>query len=215
MALARLSLLKSGGLLGIGNTDFDNVLKALLMSATKIAETYTGRQLESATVTEYHTGDGGSRLYPRQYPITSVTSVSFWDGTDSYDAETSTYYTLVDSRYIQYPALGQSSSATFGNWTSTYENGIELVYVAGYVTTDWDTEAITTDFNTSPGVPADLEMAVARIAAIMWKDGTDSGESRLGVNTMTRPGGDMITETFERGIPRDVRLILDQYRRLG
>lgn len=132
-ALGRLSLLKSYPFLNETASTYDDAFKYLLRQVTDFVNVYTGRALESATYTEQlYTGDNTDVLFLRNWPVTALTTVALWDGDDSWDTETASYYLLCEDRYIQYPALGQSSSATWSNWQSSYRNGIKITYTAGY-----------------------------------------------------------------------------------
>lgn len=144
-ALARLSLLKSSLLLNELTTTFDDALKALLIQTSNFVDVYTQRRIENSGslmqttyTSERYTGNDTHKLWLKNWPITSVTDLSFWDGDDSYDTETSTIYEVVRERYIFYPKLGQASNASQVNFKSTFDNGIEVTYVAGYdVTSTW------------------------------------------------------------------------------
>ncbi len=215
-SLARLSLLKSGVYLSLTGTGADNDLKNLLTAVSEQVETFCNRVLISTT----HTDEFQTRLdfspnilYPQEYPVTSITSLEFWDtATDAYVAETSTYYLLVtkkDSSYIQYPKLGQTANATFSQFP-TGLNEIQMTYVAGYLNTDWDTEAITASF----GVPADLEKAVCQICQLAWSDGKGSGMGRLGITSINQGAEGLTKEMFQSGsFPDHIQTVLNKYRK--
>jgi len=206
--LARLSLVKS--LLNESGTSFDNDLKLVIESVSEFVESYCRRELESQTFSnEYYTGDGSHELWLDNYPVTSVTSVAIWDGDDSYDTESSDYYELIDDRYLYYPKLGEEDNATWANWYSGIPNNIKVTYVAGYDTSDWDTAALTDSF----GVPADLEMAVAKLAVLSFKD-SRKDHALLGVSAKSYGVESITVDTFEKGIPDDVLNVLNSYRRI-
>jgi len=161
MALARLGLLKA--FLNLSGSVYDEALKAFLIGATAQAEAYTGRHLESATVSnEKHVGTGSRKLYPREYPVTSLTSMTIWDGS-AYTAETASYAEIIDGLTLYYPALDQESNATYGAWPSGLRGSgdeddhynIRLTYVAGYTTTGWASETVRmliSSLTTAPAV---------------------------------------------------------------
>lgn len=210
MALARLTLLKDNLLLNEPTDGFDDSLKAALEVATAQAETFTNRTLEKTVYTdEFYTGDGEKVLYLLQWPVTALTDVKIWDGTDSFDSETSTYYELINERYIYYPKLGQDANATYGAWPSGTLNNLKITYTAGYDTAGWDTKAITVAFP----IPEDLEYAVAKMAALLWLEGKQS-EARLGVQSLSRGAESVTIERFVKGIPPEVKDVLMHYRRL-
>jgi len=156
MALARISLLKSDLLLNEGATTFDAAFEAMLTAVSKFVDEYTGRTLiETAHVDERHTGDLTKIVYADQYPITTFTAAKIWDtGTETFVAETTSYFEILHERQIYYPILGQESNATYSNWPAT-PNGIKLSYTAGYDDDGWDDQIIKIDvasFTTAPAV---------------------------------------------------------------
>lgn len=211
MALARLSLLKSDAFLGISDTNSDNVLKALLAAATAAASSFTSRALESASYTDQlHQGTGTAYLWTREWPVSTLTAVKIWDGT-AYTAESSTYYELLDSRYIHYPKLTQQDNASYSAFPCGRDT-VALTYTAGYVVTNWDTEAITTDFSDSGGVPQDLEYAIAALAAYQYRRKGSTGiqsESYGPASVSYADQGD-ISRT---GIPNEIKAMLLPYIR--
>ena len=208
MALARLKVLKSKPLLNISTETVDSELKLLLAATSSYVHSFCARVLESASYSdEYYSGDGSHTLYLTQWPVTAVTTVKIWDGTDSYDTETATYYTLVDSRYLYYPAIGQESNSTYSKWPDK-RNNIKITYTAGYATTSWATAAITDAF----GVPADLEMAVARLTMLRWMDGLGN-EGRIGLQSLNPSGERETAQKFLTEMPYDIKMVLNSYRR--
>lgn len=207
MALARLSLLKSDALLDIDAATWDSELKALLAAATEQVHQSTDRILESTTHTdERHTGDSTNILYPKQYPVTTLSSVSIWDtSTDTFVSESTAYFDVIDQAYLYYPKLGQENNATYSLYPAT-PNGIKITYIAGYSTTSWATALITASF----GVPADLEYVVALMAALKWLEGRGSSEARLGLKRMIlNDGQEIIPDRAQDAIEQ----ILSTYRR--
>ena len=164
MAHARLTLLKSAELLNDSTTDNDTIYKLALAQASDMADRVTGRLLERATYTnERYTGTGNDRLYLKNWPVSALTAVKFWDeGSATYVTETSTYYELIDERWIMYPADGQDSASTYGNFPRGKR--IKITYSAGYLTTSWADMLLTSTF----GFPEDLEFAVAKLAAHLY-----------------------------------------------
>jgi len=208
-SLARLSLLKSDSFLKEATTDYDDDYKFQLLAATDIIRQFTSRDLVLATYqNELYTGNDMNALYLNQYPIEDIAEVLLWDGTDSYDVEDADYYTLVEKRFLQYPALGQTS-ASWSNWKSVYPQGIKITYTAGYSTAAWQTAAVQAAF----GVPSDLEYACAAIAQLQWMEGKKGG-ARRGVMSKSVIAESLTVEKFVGGISADVKQILNKYRRL-
>lgn len=204
MALARLSVLKD--YLNVSGTSKDNSLKMHLKSATTLASNYTRREyLEkpASAIIEYYTPTDvfNSRLYLRNKPINSVTSII-----ENY-AKTGGDDTISSDDYDVFSDLGvvrfDGDNPTVG-----FLN-LKVTYHPGYDTSDWDTDAITVTFG---NVPTDLEMAVVMIAAKFYLD-SKQGEGRVGVSSKSR-GAESIgftNTTFEKGIPNEAAMILDHY----
>ena len=138
--------------------------------------------------------------------MSSVTTAKLWDGT-AYTTETGSYYEIVDSRYVEYPKAGQETSATYGYWPwpCGVEKNVKLTYVAGYDSTGWDTAAVTAAF----AVPEDLELAVATLAAHIWR----MKEAALGVAAESF-GPRSITYRDGDQIPSEIRAMLEPYCRV-
>lgn len=73
MALATLTEVKEA--LGIGNTDTDDRINALLEPISVLIERASGRAFTSATVTERHSG-GDPTIALRRFPVASITTVT-------------------------------------------------------------------------------------------------------------------------------------------
>lgn len=205
MALARLSLLKSAGLLNITGTGSDDVLKAMLIASTAAVQSYCARTLESATYTaERYVGNGTPHLYLLQWPVTAVSAVAIWDGDSTWDTITATHYTLRDSMWLEYAALGYEGAAAYSHWPDGYD--IRVTYTAGYTTTNWDTAAITAAALGT--VPADLELAVAMHAAYRYNTRSAAGIAAEQTGPVSvsyvNTGGDM---------PSEIKSLLMPYQR--
>ncbi len=210
-SLARLKMLKSNAFLKEDEITWDDELKLLLIAATEMVCLFTGRALALTTYSEeLYTGNDTSRLWLQEYPVDEISLIELWDGVSAYEEEDSDYYALIDKRYLQYPALGQETSATWSKWKSTYELGIRVTYSAGYSTTNWEVLGIDVDFN----VPRDLEYAVCTIAQLMWMEGKKGG-GRRGVSTMSVGVEGLTVERYVNELPKDTMRILNNYRRLS
>jgi len=204
-----LSVVASNSFLKISGSAYDNDLKLLIEAASTEVESFCDRQLISAAITdELHTGRGTRVLFPLQWPVTTLSSVSIWDG-DAYTSESTAYVTILDEKGLYYPAIDQIDNATYSNWGDTV-NGIKITYTAGYDTTNWDTDAITTSF----GVPNDLEWAVAMIAALKWLEGRAS-EGRMGKSGINVGEQTILIERFKKDYSPQVNNILRRYSRKG
>lgn len=106
--------------LSLTTSGSDVLLTELITRVSKSIESYCDRTFDSQSYTEYF--DGGSEVFPSNYPITTVTSVHYDTnreyGTD--DLIDSTYYTTIDSRSI-----------AFDDEYKKYPNALKVVYTAG------------------------------------------------------------------------------------
>tara|TARA_R110002020_G_scaffold118950_6_gene271731 strand:+ start:1839 stop:2504 length:666 start_codon:yes stop_codon:yes gene_type:complete len=216
MALARLSVLKEH--LNISTTSLDNTLKNYLKGATAVASRYTKRTMlerPSSAEAEYYTVEnmdvGGyqslgfsfgvpTRLYLRNRFNTVVTSViNDYDKTGGDETIASGDYTVFLSEGV--------IRFNKDNVSSGFKN-VKVTYTAGYDTSDWDTDAVTTTFN---DVPEDLEIAVLMIAAKMFLD-SKKGDDRQGLASKSRDGESIsFSAIFEKGLPSISLMILDNY----
>jgi len=195
--LARLALLKGEVLLGELSDQYNGDLKAAIETATQIANKITGCQLVSTVYTdERMSGTGTNKLTPPEYPITEIGAVKIWDGS-AFTTETAAYYELIREFWINYPALGQESGATYPSWPGSPAENIKLTYTAGFDTTDWDTLEVVLDvasFVTAPAVGDVLTQAntgatitVTESSAVTnYAKGVSTGAlSRVDSNTFT------------------------------
>jgi len=145
-------------LVGIGEeipADHESLLTGLIADISARVEQDCNRVFGTATYTnELHTGRLDLKvLYPRQWPVTAVTSVLV-DGTAITE---DTDLTLIDTtRWIRY-------KSDAGVWVGLYRGdgwmsvpfGVVLTYTAGYVLPS----------AANPTLPADLERAVITLSA--------------------------------------------------
>ena len=99
--------------LKVSNSDNDNVIEALIESATRKTEDYCASRWVSRSIVETHIGQGEQSLYLYRMPISEVASVTI-DGTA---------YTGYEERL--------SIGMLYGVWTKLTE--IIVTYTAGYV----------------------------------------------------------------------------------
>ena len=99
--------------LKVSNDDNDNVIEALIESATRKTEDYCGSRWVSREIAETHIGEGNLTLYLHRLPISEVASVTI-------DA---TAYTGYEQRL--------SIGMLYGVWPNLSE--IIVTYTAGYV----------------------------------------------------------------------------------
>ena len=122
--------------IGKTSTTDDFKIEKLIMAASGDIDKFTGKRLRGRTyganglAAEFHDGNGKHRLFPRQYPIISVTSL--YDDTNlsfgSDTLKTSTDYTIFsDEGFIQL-----NSTAVLGTIFNKGTANVKLIYTAGY-----------------------------------------------------------------------------------
>lgn len=190
---------------GVTSSDFDTEIEEIVNAAAGFMRGYTGRRLvidaAGTTLTEYHDGQGFGHhtLYPREWPVNSVTTLHV-DYNRDFGANT-----LIDSSGF---IIDQDNTAirlfapaaTTGYAPSYFGRGvrnIKLVYNGGYVT-----------------VPEDLRTAAKMIVEAWIEDSSIDG---LGQGTLRRNqidlGGDNVLFTDTTGVPQKALQILDHYKR--
>ena len=111
------------------DNNLDNQINDLIGRVSSAFEGYCGRAFVEATYTEYYDGNGQSKLFLDNYPVTAITSIHedadwVWGSADLID---SSDYRILDERGIIYDGI-------FG----TGEQNVKIVYTAGYATLPTD-----------------------------------------------------------------------------
>ena len=110
----------------------NNLIDNLINAVSARFESYCDRKFKSRSYTEYLDGKGWSVIYPKQYPITEVTSI-YDDGTWTWDASTlisGTEYRIKNDNSIVFKSFS----------VGDYEQNLKLTYTAGYTTIPYDLE---------------------------------------------------------------------------
>jgi hypothetical protein len=169
----------------------DSLIYALLNSATAMIDSYTRRTFEATEDSVRYVGDefiDGRTLYIRPAgDICEITSIVNSDG-----------QTIASSDYVTLPR----------NDTPFYALRLKLNTAArwAYTTTD-NAVTITGRWAYSITPPVDIAHATIRLAVYLYRQ-KDSGV----FDVVMLPGsGEMVVP---QGMPVDVRMVLDQYRRL-
>lgn len=176
--------------IGLSETDFDTQLTDLINRSYKILEAYIGHPIKSHSVTEYHDGDGTTKLMLRDFPVISITSISIdtdldRDFTDSDEQVLSTnYYVDNDNGIIEFVDDEGSGPIVF----ETGVKNIKIVYTAGYAT-----------------IPADLVHAgCMHVSWLFQRSATE------GLTTASMGGK---AEVYDNQfLPPYIRRMLDKYK---
>lgn len=164
--------------LGITGTAQDTLLTMLINQATGFLEGATGRRFASTTYTDEKYNGGKSKLFLRQYPVSTLSSLQYRQGTISAPTWVSfpadDYMLYGDEGYIQFlfgTVQGLSSPTANGVAYQGTQN-INVTYTAGYLI-DWAHE----DDPTKHNLPPDLEAVTLSIVGRMLNTRKASGIS--------------------------------------
>jgi len=149
---------RHASLSGVNSTLLENLLSA----AGRIIEDYCGREFESGSHTERHTGDGTAQVWLRHFPITALTSVTITDGngtdysidTGEFDYDASTREG--DGRLWFYPWV-EGTSRDYNVFPTGQTKNVSIVYTAGFST-----------------MPDDIQEACIKIALALYGQGATS-----------------------------------------
>lgn len=167
-------------------TTWDTVLEDLLNECTLWAEKYCGgrRFFQSGTdVTEYYDGTDKNKIFLKNSPIISITSVSWASG----DFDNPTWTAFLPAS--EYKADTRKGVLTFWNLPKGIQN-IRVIYKGGYTT--------------AALVPDDLHLAVKKMVAKEFNKRKSQGLLSEGL------GGGSIS--WNENVDPSLLEILDQYR---
>lgn len=188
LALVTLADVKEYLTIASGTTSEDSILGFLINEVSRLINSYTGRYLLQKTWTEYHDGNGSQGLILAQYPIVSVTSVvdDINRAFTGSAISTSLYYLMKDSGIIM-------PMPTFYGFVHGQAN-VKVVYIAGYALAS---------------VPQNLQLAVKRWVAAQYFRYVNKRHE-----IQSETVGDKTTTFLNQDIPKDVALLLNEFRRI-
>jgi uncharacterized phiE125 gp8 family phage protein len=151
--------------LGISGTTHDTLIDELIKNATASIERFCNRSFTEATHTEYFdTTRSDSKIFLRNYPVASLTSVKYRTGTWG----AITWESLNSNDYL----LNENGKVAFAFPFPEAEKYFEIVYTGGYkidFTDELDTSAHT--------LPFDLTQVATEIVAQTFNQRTSVGIS--------------------------------------
>lgn len=117
--------------LGIQSPTDRDLLEDLINNVSASIESYCDRKFLSRSFTEYHDGLNISRIYPYQYPITTISGI--WEDAGwSWDSTT-----LITSS--NYRIDNSARFVVFNDYNPMIdEENIKIIYTAGYATIPYD-----------------------------------------------------------------------------
>lgn len=197
MSYARLNALKSYLGIDYDSTTDDVLLASLLERASKAIDTFTQRTFEAETDTRYFEredlDDAGFILLVDRDLLTVTTLTN---GDDAATVIPDTEYWLTSS----------SGRRNLGPPYAGIRLKIDSTYSWEFATDYWVSVLGTWGYSTEP--PDDIVHATIRLAAYYYAQ-----KDAQVFDTTAVPEAGVIT--VPQGIPRDVKLILEPYRRMG
>lgn len=197
LTYALITVTEAKTYLGLSGSTYDTVLDALVDGVTVWVENYLGgRRLSNAAaadITEYHDGppvtsmarrDDKKRIYPRRYPLVSVTSIAYRSSSD-YQNPTFTNF----SAQYEYILESDKGSIYFPGGLPPGVQNIKLIYQGGYATAS---------------MPEDVKLAVKMMVAKAF------GKRKVQGITAESVGGGSLTWSEETS--PEVLSILNSYR---
>lgn len=154
---------KVKNILGITGTASDDLIDELITNITARIETYCNRSFTEASFTEYFdTESGDKKLFLRNTPVSSLTSVKYKTGNfgnPTYVAYNSNDYLLKDSRVV-----------SFNLNLPEAEQFVQVVYTGGYKI-DFDNE----DNTSLHTLPHDLEQVATELVVFYYQNRQSEG----------------------------------------
>lgn len=165
-------------------TENDAKIEQFINAASRFCETYCDRKFVEQTYTEYFSGRRHDVIMPRQWPISSVTSLKISQTRNWADAQA-----LVDPDNYE---IGDDDSTIFyDGFFPRGKKNVQLVSTCGYST-----------------IPYDLEHACLQLIE-WWYRHNERGD--IGRNSKSK--GDESMGIADQ-VPPHIRIILDLYKRV-
>jgi len=164
--------------------DVTEMIPTLIDRVQVDMESYCNCKFDSAIFTEYHDGQGISKLFPNQSPITDVTSIH---DDSSWTWDTSTLLASADYRIMNENIIVFKSDILYD-----YDQNIKIVYTAGY---------------SSATMPKDLKQACIKEVGREYKH-------RLDYDITAKTLEDGSVTYVEKGFLASTKRVLGHYKRL-
>lgn len=185
-----------GGIDG-SDTDVNDLLQALLTSASAYASNYASRDFRSQTYTEKYNGLGTQRIMLRNAPVASIALLSINSIEVPARGSTLIGYVFDDTGMVYVDGCYQFSRG----WQN-----VSVTYTAGWVTPG---QAQTTSPPSTVTLPADIQQAVIETVALKYK----AQRNNIGI-AARQIAGETISYS-QVDIPKSAQPVFDFYRRVG
>lgn len=139
-----------------GTSSFDSLINSIILAVSQRIELATNRRLFSTTYVELHDG-GGQKIFVKNPPITSITSIVYAPDMDFVNG-----VTLGATEYLLDPSDKKNAVySTFGAFLSGCE-ALKVTYIGGFVPAD--------STNPVSNIPPALKTAATLQTVYMWKN---------------------------------------------
>jgi len=172
--------------LKITDTSLDTWLSEQITEVEDEIRLYLGRSLETATFTEVYNGDGTNELVLNEFPVTSITSLSYMDD------EVWTLY--VDETDYERLVIDYSKLVMIGGTFYEGIGNIKVIYVAGYST-----------------IPGSIKQSAKELLALRAKDSYQF-DGRLGFISKNKNAGASSSDNFDMDAEKKIFDKMRYYR---
>ena len=196
VALASLDQVKEYLDVDADEDESDEIIQTLINGASAWIAAYLKRDLVKRENVEFYSGDGGDCLALKRYPITAIASVHV-DNNRQFSA----LYLVDANPYFAKKQAGiLEAFQLLGNWAEGSGN-IRVRYTAGY--------DIEEESEEDGGLPQSIRLALYRIVDKQYR----AGFTQRKLDIASEMIGDRTTTFRDDAIPKDVKSMLDPFRK--
>jgi hypothetical protein len=163
--IVNLGLFKEYLQIDSDKTSGDGFLTICLEDSIAKVENYCNRQFEKGTYVQYSNGDNSQEIFLRNYPVTDVQSIEWFDGFSHWTNILTGSDTTANSFYI-IPETNQVRMIKY--WLPKGYKNIRTTYIAGFE----NGECV-----------ADIRGVILEMASLVYFNSPQSGKARLGISS--------------------------------
>lgn len=139
--MAFITLEQYKGYASITSPDNDRKLEGLITRAEELVRTYLSRTISSAVFTEEATLEG-AYIFLKEFPVTAVATVQYWDIDGVLQTIDSTFYRFFKDEGMLELNYDAQSLVYSGKYSV---NNVKVTYTAGYTSIPEDIKQVTMD----------------------------------------------------------------------
>lgn len=183
----------------ISDSSQDGFLQTCADNAISTVTDYCSRDFRAEAYTEYISGKGAPTIKIKNFPLTSVSLLQFYDNS-IYD----------------YSNIITGSGDTINNSTRLLSESGEINLVKGYSFEPGENNIKVTYTGGFSTAPADIKGVCLEIAAVYYKNSyAGKGGGRLGLTSQNVGGQSSEGITFDVNLAKKWQQILNQYRNIN